>query len=77
MGENIIKTGDKISFSCELPLKSEVRLIRNSVSISKKNGFKVDFTVDQPGIYRVEIYRKRRPWIYSNPIRVIENGNYG
>jgi hypothetical protein len=28
-------------------------------------------TITQPGVYRLEAYRKGRPWLYSNPIYVM------
>ena len=73
-GEDLIKNGENIYFYCELPIESEVRLKRDSVLIDNKKGKEIQFNTNKPGIYRVEIYRKRRPWIYSNPIRVLENG---
>jgi len=77
MGEDLAKNENSFNFYCELPFRSEVRLLRDSAVIDKKNGIKINFSVDLPGIYRVEIYRKRRPWIYSNPIRVLEHGHTG
>jgi len=72
-GENLYINNSEVRFCCELPLKSEVRLIKDSIVIDKKRGKEVQFTTGKQGIYRVEIYRKRRPWIYSNPIRLFEN----
>ncbi|RKY89409.1 histidinol-phosphatase [candidate division KSB1 bacterium] len=72
-GEDLIKNEGRIKFHCNLPLKGEVRLFKDSVLKDKKRGKEVSFSCDEPGIYRVEVYRKRKPWIYSNPIRVLKN----
>lgn len=53
-----------------LPLKADVRLVYNGNVVSKRTGSSLAFPVAQPGVYRIEAYRERSPWIYSNPFRV-------
>ena len=57
----------------ETPIESEVRLLRNGLVKRKWYGKKASYHIDQPGVYRVEVYCRVpifgwRPWIFSNPI---------
>jgi len=53
-----------------LPAEAEVALIRNGQKATVKRGDKMDFPVEQKGIFRVEVYRKGRLWVLSNHIRI-------
>lgn len=53
--------------SVHLPLKSEIRLIRNGQVQEKYTGNSHQFTLTEKGLYRVEVFRGRKVWIYSNP----------
>ncbi|MCK5454733.1 MAG: PHP domain-containing protein [Calditrichia bacterium] len=53
-----------------LPSIAQVRLIRNGQEFRRQEGKIVHFEIDQPGFYRVEVFRKNRAWIYSNHIRI-------
>jgi hypothetical protein len=53
-----------------LPEKAEIRLIRNSCLFGRKNGFSADFDISETGLYRVEIRKRRKAWIYSNPFPI-------
>jgi len=44
-----------------------IRLIRNGVVIETAHGKKVSFTLRRNGVYRLEVFRKKHPWIYTNP----------
>ena len=51
-------------------ITAEVQVIRNGRVYVK--GLKaIRHTITQPGVYRLEAYRKGRPWLYTNPIYVI------
>ncbi|EKE02962.1 MAG: PHP protein [uncultured bacterium] len=50
--------------------KAKIRLIRNGQLVSELNGKKLVHTDMQEGKYRVEVYYKDCPWIFSNPILV-------
>ena len=81
-GTNQLKQmGDEISASqgvtlqIHLPQKAECRLIKDGKVINTwKDREVASFITSQPGIYRVEAYiryrRKRRGWIFSNPIYI-------
>jgi len=57
----------------DLPLEGEIRLFRNGREKASWSGREAIYRVKEPGVYRVEIYRKLRfsgkyPWIFTNPI---------
>jgi hypothetical protein len=57
----------------DLPDDGEIRLIKDGHLESVWFGREAIFRVLEPGVYRVEVYKKlrfsgRHPWIYSNPI---------
>jgi len=61
-----------IQFQVEVPGKGEVRLLHNSKVIKKGWTAELNYTAQLSGVYRVEVFRKSKGWIYSNPI-VLEN----
>ena len=52
-------------------IDAEVRVIRNG-RIAMKGLRALRQTITQPGVYRLEGYRKGRPWLYTNPIYITE-----
>jgi hypothetical protein len=70
--------GDKIEFDkhthlhVNLPHTSITHLIRNGEKIVSQKGKDLVFEIDNPGIYRVEVYYLNRPWIFSNHIRITD-----
>ncbi len=71
MGDRI-KAGSMLIFRSILPDDaSHAYIIKDSVPVYKWRGGEGNFASDEPGVYRVEVRRKRRAFIYSNPI-VIE-----
>jgi hypothetical protein len=53
-----------------IPLPGVIHLVRNGQPIESSSGTHARFTVSSPGIYRVEVSRKRHAWIYSNPFPI-------
>jgi hypothetical protein len=53
-----------------LPTEARIRIIRNGQHYQRKDGKIGQFEVEQPGLYRVEIFRNNRAWIFSNHIRI-------
>ena len=53
-----------------LPSQAQIRLIRDGKQLDSQEGKIVHFDIDQPGLYRVEVYKNNRAWIYSNHIRI-------
>ncbi|MBN2282138.1 MAG: histidinol-phosphatase [Candidatus Marinimicrobia bacterium] len=62
--------GDRAMLHVQLPLQGFIKIICNGkvCHIEKKSkGISIEVS---PGIYRIEVKRKRRGWIYSNHIKM-------
>jgi len=57
----------------EIPNKANIKLICNGNCIKEIKGYKADFLIKENGLYRIEVFKKKYAWIYSNPFPV---GNY-
>jgi len=55
-----------------LPSPGEILLLRGGREAARLSGQHLELASPEPGVYRVEARRKGRPWIYSNPIYVLE-----
>ncbi|MCI0333148.1 MAG: PHP domain-containing protein [Planctomycetes bacterium] len=72
--------GSEVSFAeglhlrAEAPLEGRFKLVRDGEVILDQSGPALDFPVDKPGVYRVEVWLnlagEDRPWILTNPIYV-------
>ena len=58
------------NFSVSIPFEAEIRLIRNGVQMSGKVGVSRNFKITECGLYRIEVFRKKKAWIYSNPFPI-------
>jgi hypothetical protein len=63
-----------LHLKAEAPLEGRFKLIRNGETVLDETTRSLDFEVDKPGVYRVEVWLKlpdeERPWILTNPIYV-------
>ena len=64
--------GSESLFRIEAPLSGNIRLLRDGKVVEEINGRAIEHRTDRPGVYRVEIFRMRRGWIYSNPIVITD-----
>jgi hypothetical protein len=71
MGSRLRKS-KTVTFRIHAPLPGVIRWLQNGSEIMRTRGQEMTYTTDQPGVYRVEIFRKGRGWIYSNPIVITE-----
>ena len=55
-----------------LPEKGEIRLLRNGCPVMRVFAGSNDFAITNPGAYRLEVRRKNRPWIFTNPFPIGE-----
>jgi hypothetical protein len=73
VGEELKRLG-ALTLTVELPAKGEIHLRRDRKVIAKESGTQLTYTSAEPGIYRVEVYRRFRGlkvgWIFSSPIYV-------
>jgi hypothetical protein len=72
--------GDSLSFRkntslfVKLPASAEVQLIHNGQIFAERQGVELEFPIETPGLYRVEVFRQKRAWIFSNHIRIMSEG---
>jgi len=52
------------------PERASISLIRNGQAILRSHGTSLECRPQQNGIYRVEVKKKQKGWIYSNHIRI-------
>ena len=68
--------GDGLRLRAEAPLHGNFKLIRDGKVVLSQTGSAFDYSVDKPGVYRVEVWLnlagEDRPWILTNPIYVRE-----
>jgi len=65
-----ISSSEKISFFVRTPRKCKIRLLCNGDIVKEEKGKTLEYSTGQPGNYRVETYRGKKGWIFSNHIRV-------
>ncbi len=71
MGEQV-RWEPGLQLHVRLPNYGETSLLVDGRTAAKTQGQEAWFDVKGKGVYRVEVSRKGRPWIYSNPVYVIE-----
>jgi hypothetical protein len=70
-----VRLGAGLKLSAHYPLPCHTRLLRNGSLIAEFPGQdRVEFTVKEPGVYRLEAWlildEEARAWIFANPIYV-------
>ncbi len=66
--------GDTLEYDASLKLKiwlpgqAGIRLLKNGNPVYRAKADFAEITPDGPGVYRVEVYHKKKLWILSNPI---------
>jgi hypothetical protein len=68
-GDTVALTGGALTFEAEAPLDAELHLVHDG-RVTARGWRAIRHTVAAPGVYRLEGYRKGRPWLYSNHIVV-------
>ncbi len=77
-GKNVGVPGEKIplTWGIHLTVRSprwgEIRLFHNGCLLAHRWGKSLQVYIHSPGVYRAEVRRFGRPWLYSNPIWVEE-----
>jgi hypothetical protein len=54
-----------------LPASAQVNFVKNGENLRSEEGKLINFEITEPGFYRVEVFREKRAWIYSNHIRIV------
>jgi hypothetical protein len=65
-----IAEGGEWTFRVRSPLHGRICLLRDGRIVECRDSDSLEHRSVKPGVYRVEIIRKQRGWIYSNPIVV-------
>jgi len=76
MGDEITLTAGETNLHVQTPLPSRIQLMKDGQLFSEeKQTVRHEWKINQPGVYRVEVYLPQlpaplneRPWIISNPI---------
>jgi len=69
--------GETISFSpslrgeVRLPERAEVHVLKDGAVWRREEALFFRFPITEAGVYRVEVYKGGKPWIFSNPIYVV------
>ncbi|HUI92654.1 MAG TPA: hypothetical protein VLX68_10440 [Chitinivibrionales bacterium] len=53
-----------------LPEPALVKLVANGEYIDKRKGWQVEFPISSRRVFRIEVYKGKHAWIYSNPFPV-------
>jgi hypothetical protein len=79
-GQATVSMGDDMGLDGPLalrvtsPLPADLRLLQDGREVARTRGRELIYRTDQPGVFRVEAYRryrlKWRGWIFSNPIYI-------
>jgi len=71
MGDTI-KCGQQCEFHVTSPLKGKIILKRDGIVVKEVNRDRnLTFKTRKKGVYRVEVFRGKKVWIFSNHIRVV------
>ncbi|HEU0172668.1 MAG TPA: histidinol phosphatase [Blastocatellia bacterium] len=75
MGDEV-KMANGMKVRLEAPVAGLVKLFLNGRVVHESRSDRISFAIDGPGVYRAEVWLEvdgeMRPWIYSNPIRVVK-----
>ncbi|UCB53081.1 MAG: histidinol-phosphatase, partial [Candidatus Zixiibacteriota bacterium] len=68
---DIVYLKGEVRLHVRTPQECKIRLLCDGESISEEKGRTLEFSARQRGNYRVEAYRGKKGWIFSNHIRVV------
>ncbi len=78
-GESVLPVGSRhpvgsdVLFQVRSPGEGDIRLVQNGKTVSQVRGPELTFRSEEPGVFRVEVHKKHRGWIYTNPIVITEH----
>lgn len=58
----------EVVLKVKTPLPGWIQLVKDGREMVGLKGKTLEYTTVQKGVYRIEVFRKKRGWIYSNPI---------
>lgn len=69
-GGNIPSLGGDVRLVVKAPARATLKVIHNGQEVVKTFSDALEYRVSQAGIYRVEAWKGKRGWIFSNHIRI-------
>ncbi|MEO2004202.1 MAG: histidinol phosphatase, partial [Candidatus Poribacteria bacterium] len=69
MGDELPFT-DGVKLHAAVPDEAYICLLRDGHVIEEFEGKRLSYAITEPGVYRVEVRQRFKPWIFSNPIYV-------
>jgi hypothetical protein len=69
MGETV-PYGSDLKMVMKAPLKADIRIIKDGQIYDSLTADGFTLPIKSPGLYRVELYRNEKGWIYSNHLRI-------
>ena len=70
MAGETIDLDNQTKLIVSLPKAGTIKIVGNGQLLAETKAENMEYTVTRPGVYRVEVWRKKRGWIFSNHIRV-------
>jgi hypothetical protein len=70
MGE-VIPLSPLLHGEVRLPERADIHLLKDGAGWKKEQAQFIRFPIAEAGVYRVEVYKGGKPWIFSNPIYVV------
>ncbi len=67
---NEAKWQENMKLYVTMPLEGNIDIIKNGEKIFSTSSKACELPIDTPGVYRIEVARNKKPWIYSNPIYI-------
>ncbi|MBC8162778.1 MAG: PHP domain-containing protein [Roseiflexaceae bacterium] len=71
IGATVALNGQPLTFTADTGIDADVQLIHNG-RVRARGLRQLRQSIDRPGVYRLEAHRRGRPWLYTNPIYVVE-----
>lgn len=69
-----LPSAENCTIRAKLPARATVRLIHNGKKVFETLTDRLEYEISQPGIYRLEAYKGKRGWIFTNHIRIAHIG---
>ncbi len=70
MGDSVAAEAGAV-LSVRTPARCEIRLLCNGDVVKEQKGRHLEHSTKRPGNYRVEAYKGKKGWVFSNHIRVV------
>ena len=73
MGDTV--KSEDVQFVVQLPESGKISLLKDGEVGTTAEGIELSYNTRASGAYRVEVKKKKKPWIFSNHIRFTQSEN--